>query len=76
MANKDIEEIRRELLRKGWKVEAGGKHWKCHHPDGGRVIMSKTPSGHYGPTNARRDIERLEEFNRRKKDGRLPDSTL
>lgn len=61
--SKEMTKLRRELQRKGWKIEKGRKHYKCYSPNGGYVAMSNTPSDPNAHRAARREIEKLEKRN-------------
>ena len=60
MANeREMKELRRELVREGWRVEQGRKHYKAYHPKGGFVSLSVSSSDYYAVKNARGDVARL-----------------
>ena len=58
-SRKELKKFIRELEREGWTVVQGIKHFKAHHPKGGFIVMSGTPSDGNAIKNMRRDAERL-----------------
>lgn len=61
--SKELNKLRRELKRKGWRIEKGRKHFKCYGPNGEFVAMSTSPSDPNAHHQARREIAKLERKN-------------
>lgn len=54
-----INETVRQLIRRGWKAERGGKHWKVFSPKGDhRFIVPSTPSDFRSEKNWLADVRR------------------
>jgi hypothetical protein len=58
-ANKDVNKLIRQFLRKGWSFSHSKKHGRLTHPKGFPVItISKTPSDSRCVMNIRNDLLR------------------
>ena len=56
-SNKDIDQLIRKLVRQGWCFKHGGKHGRLTHPSGRKTVtVAKSPGGHRGLHNFRRDL--------------------
>lgn len=62
--NNDIKKLIRSKVKEGWREEKG-KHIKLHHPLGGFVVISVSPSCHHALRNIEGDIRRLEKSKKR-----------
>lgn len=59
-SQKDINKLVRELVRKGWSFQRGGKHGRLSHPSSKKVLtVSGSPSDRYAVKNFTRDVYRL-----------------
>lgn len=64
MANKDVEELRRQAIQQGWVVTSGTLHYKFHPPEtenappSGFITVSKTPRGQQVIKNIKADLKR------------------
>ncbi|GIU87459.1 MAG: hypothetical protein KatS3mg009_1974 [Acidimicrobiia bacterium] len=60
MANKEVNEIIKKLIRQGWRVERGAKHWKAYPPDKSKrmITIPTTPSDHRSLKNVISDLRR------------------
>lgn len=67
-SSSDVKRLLKDLVRRGWTVEQGRKHYKCYHPAGGFITVSLTPSCHHALRNIEGDINRLEKENEKKKE--------
>lgn len=64
-----IDELVHELLRDGWVIVRGGRHWKLQHPNGHMQPVPGTPSDRRAELNFVAQIRRAErnDFRARKR---------
>lgn len=58
-SDKDLKKIMKRLEQQGWRIEHG-KHFKCHHPKGGFVMISGSPRCPWVVRNVEADIKKIE----------------
>lgn len=58
-SDKDINQLVRKLVRKGWTIKPGKKHRAVVSPRGGRVAIPSTPSDYRACRNFCRQVRSL-----------------